>query len=114
MTDYAKNALAKLEDAQYPTEPKPRMGPIQRQLALMVQDHVAAGRQMVAQRKGRAHARHPKPAPQTWSQIKRESFCKAAWDDIGNGSACAFARVIVVFIAVLFGGATIAHLFTQL
>lgn len=93
-----KTALAKLEDAQYPTEPKRRMGPIQRQLALMVSDHVAAGRQMVAQRKAK-----PKPAPQTWSQIKRESFCKAAWDDIGNGSACAFLRLIVVGFAAAFG-----------
>lgn len=109
MIDRMQLALRQLEDAQYPAEPKRRMGPIQRQLALMVQDHVAAGRQMVAQRRAK-----PKPAPQTWSQIKRESFCKAAWDDIGNGSACAFARFIVVFIVVLFGGATVAHLFTSL
>lgn len=105
MTDRMQLAIRQLEDATYPVEPKRRMGPIQRQLALMVQDHVAAGRQMVAQRKAK-----PKPAPQTWASIKRESFCKAAWDDIGNGSACAFARFIVVFTVALFAVAAVVEL----
>ena len=112
MPDIMKTALAKLEDAQYPTEPKRRMGPIQRQLALMVSDYGKAGRQMVAQRRSRAYP--TVTPPETWTKIRRKSRFKAAWDDIGNGSACAFARFIVVFMAVLFGGATVLHLFTSL